>query len=70
MEQYSLHPSNIFIITQTAFFKKIPGFQIKKSDISMKTEEEKIAAFEEKIKQKEEVIAKLTEDLMGIKKPA
>jgi hypothetical protein len=36
----------------------------------MKTEEEKIAAFEEKIKQKEEVIAKLTEDLMGIKKPA
>jgi transposase-like protein len=67
-EQYELHPNNIFTWRKQLFEGGIQTFQIKRSDISTKAEERKIAALEEKIKQKDEVIAEFAEELLGLKK--
>lgn len=67
-EQYGLHPNNIFNWRKQLFEGGIQTFQIKRTDISGKAEERKIAALEEKLKQKDEVIAELAEELLGLKK--
>jgi len=58
-DQYGLHPNNIFNWRKQLFEGGIQTFQVKRSDISAKAEERKVAALEEKIKQKDEVIADL-----------
>jgi transposase-like protein len=67
-EQYELHPNNIFNWRKQLFEGGVQTCQIKRSDISIKAEERKIAALEEKIKQKDEVIAEFAEELLGLKK--
>jgi transposase-like protein len=67
-EQYGLHPNNIFTWRKQLFEGGVQTFQIKRADISGKSEERKITALQEKIKQKDEVIAELAEELLGLKK--
>ena len=67
-EKYGLSPNNIFKWRKQLFEEGIQTFQIKRTDISGKAEERKIAALEEKVKQKDEVIAELAEELLALKK--
>jgi len=67
-DHYGLHPNNIFKWRKQLFDDGVQTFQIKRSDISGKAEERKITALEEKLKQKDEVIAELAEELLGLKK--
>jgi len=67
-EQYRLNPNNIFKWRKQLFEGGVQIFQIKRADISDKAEERKITALEDKIKQKDEVIAELAEELLGLKK--
>ena len=67
-DKYELHPNNIFNWRKQLFEGGIQTFQIKRTDISNKAEERKITALEDKIKQKDEVIAELAEELLGLKK--
>jgi transposase len=67
-EQYGLHPNNIFNWRKQLFEGGVQTFQIKRLDISGKAEERKITALEDKIKQKDEVIAELAEELLALKK--
>jgi transposase-like protein len=67
-EGYGVHPNNILNWRKQLFEGGVQIFQIKRPEISGKAEERKIIALEEKIKQKDEVIAELAEELLGIKK--
>ena len=67
-DQYGLHPNNIFKWRKQLFEGGVQTFQVKRSDISGKAEERRITALEEKLKQKDEVIAELAEELLGLKK--
>jgi transposase-like protein len=67
-DHYGLHPNNIFNWRKLLFESGVQTFQIKRSDISTKAEERKITTLEDKIKQKDEVIAELAEELLGLKK--
>jgi len=64
-EQYGLHPNNIFNWRKHLFEGGFQTFQIKRADISSKAEERKITALEEKVKQKDEVIGELAEELLA-----
>jgi transposase-like protein len=67
-ERYALHPNNIFKWRKQLFEEGVQTFRIKRPDICGKAEERKIAALEDKIKQKDEVIAELAEELLALKK--
>ena len=67
-DNYGLHPNNIFKWRKQLFEGGVQTFQIKRSDISSKAEEHKITTLEDKLKQKDEVIAELAEELLGLKK--
>jgi len=67
-EKHELSPNNIFKWRKQLFEDGINTFQIKRTDISNKAEERKVLALEEKIKQKDEVIAELAEELLALKK--
>jgi len=67
-EQYGLHPNNIFNWRKQLFEGGAQTFQIKRADISNKAEERKITALEDRIKQKDEIIAELAEELLALKK--
>jgi transposase-like protein len=67
-EKYGLHPNNIFNWRKQLFEGGLQTFQIKRTDISNKADDRKISMLEDKIKQKDEVIAELAEELLGLKK--
>ena len=67
-EKYGLSPNNIFKWRKQLFEEGIQTFQIKRADISGKAEERKITALEDRIKQKDEIIAELAEELLALKK--
>jgi transposase-like protein len=67
-EQYGLHPNNIFNWRKQLFEGGVQTFLIRRTDISDKAEGRKTAALEEKIRQKDEVIAELAEELLALKK--
>ena len=67
-DHYGLHPNNIFNWRKQLFEGGIQTFQIKRTDISNKAEERKIAILEERLKQKDEIIAEFAEELLGLKK--
>jgi len=67
-EKYGLSPNNIFKWRKQLFEDGINTFQVKRTDISNKAEDRKVAALEEKVKQKDEVIAELAEELLALKK--
>jgi len=67
-DHYGLHPNNIFNWRKQLFEGGLQTFQVKRTDISAKAEERKIAVLEEKLKHKDEVIAEFAEELLGLKK--
>ena len=67
-ERYGIHPNNILKWRKLLFEGGVQTFQIKRPEISDKAEERKITALEAKIQQKDEVIAELAEELLGLKK--
>jgi transposase-like protein len=67
-EKYGLSPNNIFKWRKQLFEEGVQTFQIKRADISGKAEERKITALEDRIKQKDEIIAELAEELLALKK--
>jgi transposase len=64
-ERYALHPNSIFKWRKQLFEEGLQTFQTRRPDVSGKAEERKIAALEGKIKQKDEVIAELAEELLA-----
>ena len=67
-EKYELHPNCIFKWRKQLLEEGKQTFQVKRPDISKKAAERKIVALEEKLKQKDEVIAELAEELLALKK--
>ena len=67
-EKYGLHPNNLFKWRKQLFEGGIKTFEIKRDDISGKAEGRKINFLEEKIRQKDEVIAELAAELLDLKK--
>ena len=67
-EKYGVHPNNVIAWRKQLIEGGTQTFQIKRVDISSKAEERKVAALESKIKQKDEVIAELAEELLALKK--
>jgi transposase-like protein len=67
-DRYGVHPNNILNWRKQLFEGGVTTFQIKRADISGKAEERKIAALLDKLKQKDEVIADLAEELLALKK--
>jgi transposase-like protein len=67
-EKYGLSPNNIFKWRKQLFEESLQTFQIKRADISGKAEERKVTALEDRIKQKDEIIAELAEELLALKK--
>jgi len=67
-ENYGLSPNNIFKWRKQLFEEGLQTFQIKRTDISGKADERKITALEDRIKQKDEIIAELAEELLALKK--
>ena len=66
-EKYGVHPNNVMNWRKQLIEGGAQTFQIKRTDISGKAEERKVAALEDKIKQKDEVIAELAEELLALK---
>ena len=67
-EKYGVHPNNVMKWRKQLIENGAQTFQIKRPDISNKAEERKVTALEDKIKQKDEVIAELAEELLALKK--
>jgi transposase len=67
-EKYGVHPNNVMNWRKQLIESGAQTFQIKRTDISSKAEERKVAALEDKIKHKDEVIAELAEELLVLKK--
>jgi len=67
-EAYQVHPNNIMKWRKQLLEEGKQTFQTKRSDISGKAKERKIAALEDKIKHKDEVIAELAQELLELKK--
>ena len=67
-EKHGLSPNNIFKWRKQLFEEGLQSFQIKRPDISGKADERKITALEDRIKQKDEIIAELAEELLALKK--
>ena len=67
-EQYGIHQNNILTWRKQLFEGGVQTFQIKRTDILGKAEERKITSLEDKIKQKDEVIAERAEELLALKK--
>jgi len=67
-EEYGIHPNCIFKWRKQHLELGVQSFQTKRKDITSKAKEQKIAALENKIKYKDEVIAELAEELLALKK--
>jgi len=67
-EKYGVHPNNVISWRKQLMEGGVQTFQIKRADISNKAEERKVAALENKIKQKDEIIAEFAEELLALKK--
>jgi transposase-like protein len=67
-EQYGIHPNNIFKWRKQHLEMAVQGFKTTRTDISNKAKDRKIAALENKIKHKDEIIAELAGELLELKK--
>jgi transposase-like protein len=67
-DTYSVHPNNILNWRKQLLEGAVRLFQVKRTDITTKAEIRMAAALEAKIKQKDEVIAELAEELLMLKK--
>jgi transposase-like protein len=67
-DKHGVHPTNIFNWKKQLFESGVQLFETKRPDISRKAEDRNIAVLEEKLRQKDEVIAELAEENLGLKK--
>jgi len=67
-QEYGIHPNNIFKWRKLHLEMGVKGFQTIRGDISSKAKDRKIAALEDRIKRKDEVIAELAQELLELKK--
>jgi transposase-like protein len=67
-EKYEIHPNNIFNWRKQLFEGAVKTFGIKRPEISEKAEARHTAALEEKLKEKDAVIAELASELLILKK--
>jgi transposase-like protein len=67
-DEYGIHPNNIFKWRKQHLEMGICGFKTTRNDISNKAKDRKIAALEDKIKHKDEIIAELAGELLELKK--
>jgi transposase-like protein len=67
-EKYGFSPNNIFKWRKQLFENRTRLFEIKRDDTSQKAEARKVVVLEERLRQKDEVIAELAEELLGLKK--
>jgi transposase-like protein len=67
-EGHDVHPNNIFAWRKQLFEGAERIFEITRPDVSAKAEGKKAAQLEAKLKQKDEVIAELAEELLALKK--
>ena len=67
-EEFGIHPNNLFKWRKQHLEMGVQGFQRARKDISGKAKDRKIAALEDKIKHKDEVIAELAQELLELKK--
>jgi transposase-like protein len=67
-EEYGIHPNNIFNWRKQHLEMGIQGFKTTRKDITNKAKDRKIAALEDKIKYKDEIIAELAGELLELKK--
>ncbi|MCL2194211.1 MAG: transposase [Treponema sp.] len=67
-EEYGVHPNNVFKWRKQHLEMGVDGFKTGRKDISSKAQERKVAALEDKIKHKDEVISELAAELLSLKK--
>ena len=67
-EEYGISPNNIFKWRKQHLEMGVQGFKTTRKDISGKAKDRKIAALEDAIKHKDEVIAELAQELLALKK--
>nr|AXS01258.1 Transposase [uncultured bacterium] len=67
-EQHGIHPNMILNWRKQLFEGAMQTFEIKRADISEKAHERQAKALEEKIKEKDNVIAELAQELLELKK--
>ena len=67
-EEYGIHPNCVFNWRKKHLEMGVQGFKTTRKDITNKAKDKKIAALEDKIKNKDEIIAELAGELMELKK--
>jgi len=67
-EKHGVHPNLIMNWRKQMFENALQLFEIKRSDISERAQEKQAKAFEEKLKEKDNVIAELAQELLVLKK--
>jgi transposase-like protein len=67
-EEYGVHP-NLILNWRKQWFEGAPKtFEIRRPDMGEKAAERKTAALEEKLREKDTVIAELAQDVLALKK--
>jgi transposase len=67
-EKHGVHPNMIMNWRKQLFEGAMQTFEIKRADITEKAQERQTKALEEKIKEKDNVIAELAQELLELKK--
>ena len=67
-ERYGVHPNMIMNWRKQLFENASQTFEIKRADITKRAQEKQTKALEEKIKEKDNVIAELAQELLELKK--
>jgi len=67
-ERHGVHPNLILNWRKQLFENAVQTFEIKRTDITEKALEKKEKTFEEKLRNKDNVIAELAQELLEIKK--
>jgi len=67
-ESYGVHPNLIMNWRKQLFENALQTFEIKRTDITEKAHEKQAKALEEKLKEKDAVIAELAQELLELKK--
>src|SRR5215469_488171 len=67
-EGHGVHPNLILNWRKQLFENAVQTFEIKRTDITEKAQEKKEKALEEKLRNKDNVIAELAQELLELKK--
>ena len=67
-EAYNVHPNLILNWRKQLFENSVQTFEIKRTDITEKAKERRTKELEEKLRNKDNVIAELAQELLELKK--